>query len=84
MFSDMLGDTMEPYVDDMLVKSRLGVDHGLDMERAFARMKLHNVRLNPPKCAFGVNSGKLIGFMASQRGLRSIQKSSMTIYLNII
>lgn len=43
----MLGDTMEAYVDDMLVKSRLGIDHGFDLKRVVAQMKLHNVRLNP-------------------------------------
>lgn len=49
LFSDMLGDTIEAYVDDMLMKSRFGVDHGYDLERSFERMKLHNVCLNLAK-----------------------------------
>lgn len=69
VFSDMLGDSMEAYVDDVLEKSRKDVDHEGDLERAFARMKLHNVRLNPTKCVFGINFGKFIGFMVSQRGI---------------
>jgi hypothetical protein len=29
------------------------------------------MRLNPAKCAFGVSSGKLLGFMVSQRGIEA-------------
>ena len=27
------------------------------------------MRLNPTKCAFGLSSGKFLGFMANQRGI---------------
>ncbi|KAM1815499.1 hypothetical protein ACFX12_000007 [Malus domestica] len=29
------------------------------------------MRLNPNKCAFGVGSGKFLGFMISQRGIEA-------------
>ena len=29
------------------------------------------MRLNPSKCAFGVASGKFLGFMVSQRGIEA-------------
>ena len=29
------------------------------------------MKLNPSKCAFGVASGKLLGFMVSQRGIEA-------------
>ncbi|KAM2515038.1 hypothetical protein ACFX1W_027331 [Malus domestica] len=29
------------------------------------------MRLNPNKCAFGVGSGKFLGFMISQRGIKA-------------
>lgn len=63
----MLGDTMQVYVNDMLVQSKKGVDHEQDLERAFAQMKLHNIHLNPAKCVFGVNSRKFPGFTMRQR-----------------
>ncbi|XP_070014837.1 uncharacterized protein [Nicotiana sylvestris] len=31
----------------------------------------YNLKLNPAKCAFGVSSGKLLGFIVSQRGIES-------------
>ncbi|RVW86857.1 hypothetical protein CK203_036004 [Vitis vinifera] len=30
-------------------------------------MKTYNMKLNPVKCAFGVNAGKFLGFMVTQR-----------------
>lgn len=35
-FVDMIGNTMEAYADDMLVKSKQGVDHKGDVEREFS------------------------------------------------
>ena len=29
------------------------------------------MKLNPSKCAFGVSSGKFLGFMVSQRGIEA-------------
>ena len=29
------------------------------------------MKLNPTKCAFGVSSGKFLGFMVSQRGIEA-------------
>ena len=69
LFHDMIGDTMEAYVDDMLVESKKAVNHVVDLEKTFQRMREHQVRLNPTKCAFGVHSGKFLGFMVSQRGI---------------
>lgn len=69
LFSGMVGVTMEAYVDDMLVKYVKGVDHTENLRKTFERMKLHQVRLNSAKCAFGVQSMKFLGYMVSQRGL---------------
>lgn len=33
-------------------------------------MRLNNVRLDPSKCALGVNLGKFIGFMINERGIK--------------
>lgn len=68
---DMIEDTVEAYIDNMLVKSKLGVDHQRDLERPFARMKLHNVRLNPSKGAFCVNLRKFPASWWAKGGLKS-------------
>ena len=39
------------------------------MERFFERIRQFRLRLNPKKCTFGVTSGKLLGYMVSERGI---------------
>lgn len=36
LFADMLSDTMEAYFDDIMAKSRKGVDHQQNLKLAFA------------------------------------------------
>ena len=35
----------------------------------FKRLRKYRLRLNPAKCTFGVKSGKLFGFIMSQKGI---------------
>ena len=32
-------------------------------------MRKYNIKLNPLKCAFGININKFIGFLVTQRGI---------------
>ncbi|XP_059315393.1 uncharacterized protein LOC132066002 [Lycium ferocissimum] len=66
MFKDQLGKTMEVYIDDMVVKSERAEDHLIHLKEAFAILRQFNMKLNPEKCAFGVSSGKFLGFMVSK------------------
>ena len=62
---------MEVYVDDMLVKSKEKLTHLDDLREMFAILKQYQMKLNPSKCAFGVVSGKFLGFMVSQKGIEA-------------
>lgn len=57
------------YVDDMIVKSKDREGHTLALRKFFERLRKFNMRLNPQKCAFGVTSGKLLGYVISSRGI---------------
>lgn len=71
MFVDYLSDTMEVYIDNMLVKS-LHVDQHLDhLCQAFKVLEQYNMKLNPTKCSFGIASGKFLGFMVTQRDIEA-------------
>ena len=59
------------YVDDMLVKSKEEEDHLDDLNETFNTLRQYSMKLNPSKYAFGVSSGKFLGFMVSQRGLKA-------------
>jgi hypothetical protein len=71
MFQAQIGRNMEVYVDDMLVKSEESKDHIRDLHEAFATLKQYGMKLNPSKCAFGISSGKFLGYMVSRRGIEA-------------
>jgi hypothetical protein len=65
MFKGLIGKTMEIYIDDLFVKRKLSQTHLGDLQETFQILWLHKLRLNASKCAFGVGSGKFLGFMVS-------------------
>lgn len=71
MFREQVGRNMEVYVDDMLVKSIQASGHVLDQAETFQTLWRYGMKLNPTKCAFGVSSGKFMGFVVSQRGIEA-------------
>ena len=42
-----------------------------DLQETFDTLRRYNMKLNPSKCAFGVSSGKFLGFMVSYRGIEA-------------
>uniref|UniRef100_A0A2N9ED79 Uncharacterized protein n=1 Tax=Fagus sylvatica TaxID=28930 RepID=A0A2N9ED79_FAGSY len=42
-----------------------------DLRETFETLRKYQMKLNPSKCAFGVYSGKFLGFMVSQRGIEA-------------
>jgi hypothetical protein len=49
------------------------------LEETFANLRKVNIKLNPAKCAFGVPSGKLLGFLVSHRGIEANPDKVKTI-----
>ncbi|KAM2253136.1 hypothetical protein ACFX1S_007564 [Malus domestica] len=79
MFAEQIGKSMEVYVDDMLVKSKHADQHITNPSETFTILKRYRIRLNSNKCAFGVGSGKFLGFMISQRGIEANPEEIQTI-----
>ncbi|KAL5546344.1 hypothetical protein UlMin_006031 [Ulmus minor] len=71
MFKQQIGKTMEVYVDDMLVKSLKADEHINNLRESFEVLREYKMKLNPAKCAFGVTSGKFLGFMVNHRGIEA-------------
>ena len=71
MFRPLLSSTMEVYIDDMLVKSKQRPDHATHLQQAFDLLREYGMKQNPLKCAFGVNVGRFLGFMVTQRGIEA-------------
>lgn len=69
MFREQLGRNIEAYVDDMLVKSRRVEEHVADLAKTFEVLRRYKMKLNPSKCAFGVRSGRFLGYMVTEKGI---------------
>ena len=71
MFFHQIGMNVEVYVEDMLVKSKDEANHLANLKETFSTLRKYNMKLNPAKCVFVAASGKLLGFMVSQRGIEA-------------
>ncbi|KAA3460987.1 RNA-directed DNA polymerase (Reverse transcriptase), Ribonuclease H-like protein [Gossypium australe] len=69
LFHDMMHKEIEVYVDDMIAKSRTEKEHVQVLRKLFLRLRKFQLKLNPTKCTFGARSGKLLGFVVSQKGI---------------
>lgn len=69
MFEPQLGKSIEIYVDDMVVKSKVVYEHLGDLGNTFGVLRKHKLRLNASKCSFGMGSGKFLGYMVTHRGI---------------
>ena len=69
IFHDMLHKHVECYVNDLVVRSNGHQRHHEDLRLVFLRLRKYDLKMNPLKCAFGVSSGKFLGFIVRQRGI---------------
>ena len=70
-FGDLIGRTVEAYIDDIIVKSKRADHLVADLEQTFVKLWANCIKLNPEKCVFEVPRGKLLGFIVSERGIKA-------------
>ena len=61
---------VEPYLDDLPTHSRKRIQHPDHLWLIFERCRYYKIHLNPHKCVFCVESGRLLGFIVSRRGIQ--------------
>ena len=71
IFKENIGKTIEVYMDDLIVKSRLDEDHSIDLEWVLEKLDKYKVKFNPDKCVLEVKVEKFLSFMISQRGIEA-------------
>ena len=79
IFHDMMHQELEDYVDDIVVKSKKRGEHFYVLRKVFERCRAFKLRMNPFKCAFGVSSGKFLGFLVHNRGINIDPAKATTI-----
>lgn len=67
IFESQLGKNVEAYIDDMVVKSKVVIEHLSDLGGVFEILRKHKLHLNASKCSFGVSFGKFLGYMITHR-----------------
>lgn len=71
MFKNLLRNTMQVYIYDMVVKSKLKKDHVVHRDQVFLILRKFNIKLNPSKCAFRVFSRQFLAHIVSKRGVEA-------------
>nr|CAN69501.1 hypothetical protein VITISV_024145 [Vitis vinifera] len=61
IFKPLIGRTVEVYIDDIVVKSKTQSEHAQHLVETFLLMRAYNMKLNSAKCAFGVNTERVVG-----------------------
>ncbi|KAI0519707.1 hypothetical protein KFK09_007166 [Dendrobium nobile] len=82
IFDDLIHNQVECYIDDLVVKSKVKEAHLYDLRIVFERLRRYDLKMNPLKCAFGVTSGKFLGFVVRHRGIE-IDPAKIEAILNM-
>jgi len=61
---------VQPYLDDLPAHSLHRADHLIHLRAIFMRCRHYQIRLNPHKCVFCIETGRLLGFVVSKAGIR--------------
>ena len=76
---DLIGWTVEAYIDDIVVKSKQADHLVADLEKTFAKLRANGIKLNPEKCVFGVPRGMLLGFIVSEHGIEANPENGLDL-----
>ena len=60
---------MEVYIDDIVVKTKKSGGDAHDLVEVFEMLRQHKLHLHAEKCAFGVGSGKFLGYMITTQDI---------------
>lgn len=71
VFREEIGDTLEVYMDEMIVESSKEESHYQHLYMIFKRIQQYNMRLNLKKCTFEARVDKFVGFYLTDRGIKA-------------
>jgi len=79
IFHKFISKLVEIYIDDVVFKSGDFIKHLADLRKVLECTRKHGSKMNPNKCVFGVSTGRFLGFMVHQRGIKISRRSIDTI-----
>nr|GFB21389.1 reverse transcriptase domain-containing protein [Tanacetum cinerariifolium] len=69
-FESQMGQNIEVYVDDLVVKSHTEAAMVRDIEETFQTLRKINMKLNPKKCSFGLAEGVFLRYVITPEGIK--------------
>jgi hypothetical protein len=69
IFHELLGNTVEVYIDDIVVKLAEFSSHIGDLRKDFHKIRRYDLTMNPHKFFFGASTGKFLGFIIHEHGI---------------
>jgi hypothetical protein len=68
IFHELLENTVEVYINDIVVKSAEFSSHIADLRKAFDKIRQYDLTMNPREFALGAWAGKFLGFIIHEHG----------------
>ncbi|GKB28361.1 reverse transcriptase domain-containing protein [Tanacetum coccineum] len=69
-FQKQIGQNLEVYVDDLVIKIRTEQEVIRDIEETFKTLREINMKLNPKKCTSGIREGTFLRYKVNADGLK--------------
>jgi hypothetical protein len=79
IFHELIGKIVEIYIDDIMIKSLDHESHLNDVRKTLECTRKLGLKMNPNKCAFGVSTGELFGFLVHEGEIEVGKKSMKAI-----
>nr|GEX61823.1 reverse transcriptase domain-containing protein [Tanacetum cinerariifolium] len=70
VFEGQIGQNIEVYVDDLVVKSYTEAKMMRDIEETFRTLCKVNMKINPKKCSFWLAEGIFLGYVVTPEGIK--------------
>ncbi|GJV97674.1 reverse transcriptase domain-containing protein [Tanacetum coccineum] len=80
IFEGQMGQNLEAYVDDMVIKSKTRPKMIKDVEETLLTLKKVNMKLNPQKCSFRMVEGKFLGYIVTFEAIEQIRKKQRFLF----
>ncbi|GJY56804.1 reverse transcriptase domain-containing protein [Tanacetum coccineum] len=78
-FDNQVGQNIEVYVDDLVIKSHTEAEMLRDIDEMFRTLRKINMKLNPKKCMFGAVEGMFLGYMISPKGIKQCPNKTKAV-----
>ncbi|GKU96176.1 hypothetical protein SLEP1_g9443, partial [Rubroshorea leprosula] len=79
VFKLQIDRNIEVYVDDMIVTSVRAEDHIDDLNETFQNLRRAQMKMNPLKCTFAIESGKFLGYVVSKKEIEIVVYTNLPL-----